>query len=298
MPNAKYRRVTDLYVTGTEVVLRDGTPIWMQVLSPFEVQNAKREAQIARSRMVLALKDEDSGEMKRARGAFLDDGRDAVIERMVDARSQKALYKSMLQMRDDPDWKEHLDILERGTDGTAQPPTEDEERLIDNLNRKYTEELERRHTTEREYLRERLSAMSDEDLWQDYLDLWLQNAGDSAAVVEYQLHQILHGARVCEGLQTADGWDHTPCDSHREQVFDAPEDVRNLPQGLLDLLLDAAQRVDLSEREAKNSDRQASSSGSSRLPSAEEASTASTPAETPAPRPGSSSSPSTTPSPS
>lgn len=294
MPKDKYRRVTDLYVTGTEQVLKDGTPLWMQVLSPFEMQNARREAQIARSRMVLAVRDENSGERERARATYVSDGRDAVIEGLVDARSQKTMYKTMLEIRDDPEWKEQLDILERGTQGAAQPLSEDETRLLDDIHQKYVAELQRRHENERDFLRERLRALTDEQLWDDYLDLWVERAGDDAAVVEFQLHQILHGARVCDGVQTDDGWDHSACNGHREQVWDSAEDVRNLPEGLLEQLYETARSVDLSEREAKNSHRQVSSSGSSHLPNEEEASTASTPTETPAERPGTSSSPSTT----
>ncbi len=57
LTRAKYRRVP-LYTVGTELVLKDGTVLWLQVMNPFERDEAQRDAQLARTRLVMALKGE------------------------------------------------------------------------------------------------------------------------------------------------------------------------------------------------------------------------------------------------
>jgi hypothetical protein len=89
---------------------------------------------------------------------------------------------------------------------------------------------------------------------------------------------------------SADGaWDHQNCGGHEEHLFLDKGEVRGTPEQLLAILLTAAENVEMTVREAKNSDRQGSSSDSSPLPSEVEASTASTPAETRVELPGTSS---------
>jgi hypothetical protein len=115
-------------------------------------------------------------------------------------------------------------------------------------------------------------------------------------LAEYRLHQLLYGVRWCNATDHgAHTWTHENCDGHGERVFLTKEEVHQAPEELVALLMDAADDVEMTAREAKNSDRQGSSSDSSPLPSGAEASTASTPAETRVAQPGTSSSPSPTP---
>ena len=299
MAKARYRHVVELYVTGEVHELRDGTPMWVQVLSPFEQQTARNDAQIARARKRMALRDHASDEQLRVRNTFEEDGREAALDRLVDIKAGKATYQIFLDLEDDPDWKERLQILRRGMDDAAEPPSGEEQELVAKIDREYAEEIERRHNDERRAIRHQYENIGDDQLWEAYLESWLDQRGDDAAVLEYQMYQVLYGARVCFGVKNDDGtWDHAECNGHTERVFETKEEVRDLPQQLIDAVLRVYRLVDMSEREAKNSDRQTSSSGSSRLPSAGEESTASTPAETPTDAPGSSPQPSPTPSPS
>ncbi len=55
LTRAKYRRVPEPYTVGTELVLKDGVVLWLQVMNPFERDEAQRDAQLARTRLVMAL---------------------------------------------------------------------------------------------------------------------------------------------------------------------------------------------------------------------------------------------------
>ena len=89
MAKSRYRHVVDLYVTGEVHELRDGTPMWVQVLSPFENQTARNEAQIARARKRMALRDHGGDEQMRVRQRFLDDGPQAALDSLVDIKANK-----------------------------------------------------------------------------------------------------------------------------------------------------------------------------------------------------------------
>jgi hypothetical protein len=71
---SKYKRLVDLYVIGKVHVLRDGTPLWLQVLNPFEREVVRREAQIAQARQVLAMKEHGSDEQNAHQGRLLRRG--------------------------------------------------------------------------------------------------------------------------------------------------------------------------------------------------------------------------------
>ena len=212
MVNLRYRHVNELYVTGIVHVLKDGTPIWLQVLSPFEQQVARDEAATARARRVLALRENGSDRQIQIRAAFFEDGTIGAIEPARRRQVHQGITKSIDELRADPDWKERLDVLARGATDPSTPLTEQELQLLDNLEADYIAEIRRRHDDEREFLR--LSYMdADEDtLWQEYLEHWLDQQGGDVALTEFQLCRILFGARVCNGIKTDDNWDHAPCE--------------------------------------------------------------------------------------
>ena len=287
MVNLRYRHVNELYVTGIVRVLKDGTPIWLQVLSPFEQQVARDEAATARARRVLALRENGSDRQVQIRAAFFEDGIIGAVERLVEAKSTKAVSKSITELRADPDWTERLDVLARGATDPSTPLTDEETKLLDNIEADYMAELRRRHDDERDFLRQGFMELDEDALWKEYLEFWLEDQGSDVALTEFQLCRILFGARVCEGVKTGDDWDHSACEGHQVRVFTTRADVIDMPEQLLTELHSAAEQVEMTDYEAKNSDRQMSSSASSHLPNEEEASTASTPDVTPATLPGS-----------
>lgn len=175
----------------------------------------------------------------------------------------------------------------------------EEDLLLGKIEAEFYTEIGTRSKTEREYLMTKYDGMDHDELWAAYLDVWLERLGSQAAMTEFKVAHIAYAARVCEGVHIdGDAWDHSECNGHPERIWDSLAEVRALPEVLQDDLTASLDEMEMTEREAKNSDRQTSSSGSSRLPSEVEGSTPSTPTKTPVAPPGTSSPPSTTPSPS
>lgn len=294
----RLRQVVDLYTEGAVVVLRDELPVWVQPLNPFEQDTARNEAGIAKSRMVLALKNHSEEERVTVHEFFFADGLDGARERLVEAKVNENSPKIFTDIRHDPEWAERMLILDRGDEGTAKPLTDAEQELLQKIALEYSAELGARLASEREYQAQHYASMEEEPLWEEYYTWYVDRRAGEAMLSEFRQHQLLFGVRVCEANLVDGSWDHGNCDGHRERLFPDREELREAPTALLETLFSAIDNIELTVDEAKNSDRQGSSSDSSPLPSEAEESTASTPQETPVAPPGSSSTPSPTDSPS
>lgn len=289
LSRSKYKRVTDLYTDGVEVELKNGDYLWLQVLNPFEMDEARHDGQVARSRIIMALKEFGSDELAKVKATFWVHGRERAIDNLVDDQAGDILVKATDAIANDPDWKERLELAERSEDIMSKPETDEERQLLEKINRDYVAEVEKFIGDEREYLSLKYVNLSDDELIEEYTRLYVDRRGTELGVAEHRLTELWFGARCCEAVKAEDGSiTHDACEGHAVRVFETKSEVRDLPDELQSLLFGTMQALNMTVREAKNSDRQPSSSESSPQPSAEVASTASIPDETPDSAPGTS----------
>lgn len=284
LTRTKYRRVTDLYVQGTEVVLKDGSVIWLQVLNPFERDECTHDAQIARARMVMAIKEGE--EREKIVGAFQQDGRDTTIDKLADSKATAHVAKIVDELAADPEWRERVEIMDRSSDILASSEQAEKD-LLTRINEEYLREVVERQKAEYEYQVDRMKRMTDEDLLEEYVEAWIDRRAQDVARAEYQLTEVWYAARVCEGVKQEDGsWNHEACESHVLNVWETKAEVRSLPEDLQDLLNTSLSALNMSARDARFSARQGSSSDSSPLPSEAVESTPSIPTAIPVGAPG------------
>jgi hypothetical protein len=290
MPSrAKYRRMTELYTDGVVELLDDGNPIFLRVLNPYERQEALHDAQAARARLVMALTRFDSDEEVKARASMAVDGREKAVEQLINLKSSELMVDALNELRDDPEWKERIDVLDRSEELVARPREDSERQLLDAVEVEYLNEISARSDAAREQERARLMHLRDEELLGEYIDAWRAMRGGEVADAEFRLTELWYAARCCDGVERGDGvWDHSACEGHRTRLFDVKADIAGLPTRLQEQLMAALTRLNMSVREAKNSVRAPNSSASSPQPNAEEESTPSTPIEIPDNVPGTS----------
>jgi hypothetical protein len=264
---AKYKQITDLYVRGQEIVLRDGNVIWLQALNPFEMEEARHGAQVVRSRIVLALREEGSDEMAKARAYFFEDGTEMALERLLNAEMRKALVEISETLHEDAEWTERIEVIERSQFSGVEPNPE-EAIYLEKITTEYGEELSQRFTDETDFRRRNLVALDEDGLWEVYRENYLEGRGGEVALREFTLGQLLASARACDGAKHDDGWwDHSACGSHKTHVFEDKSELRDLPEELYSELAEAMAVLFMTERQAKNLGRQGNSSASSPLPS-------------------------------
>jgi hypothetical protein len=284
---SKYKRLPDLYVVGKELVFKEDVVMWLQALNPFQMDEARHDAQVARSRIVMALKSEHgSDERSKVTASLFEDGRDAAVLRLVEAKVGEKILEVVAAIQNDPDWKERLEIQERADDIRATPKDEAEIKLLEQIEGEYVNEVVSRQETERDYYMQHYAAMDEAALTEAYIDWYVERRGSTVAMAEYTLTEAWYGSRVCDGKLTEAGWDHSGCDHHQMLAFDSKAGGAELPEDIQQMIADGLRELNMTVREAKNSLRQGSSSESSPLPSAPAASTPSTQDATPVGVPG------------
>lgn len=285
--STRFRRLTDLFVTGLPAQLPDGTHIWIQALNSYQQDECRSDAQVARARLIMALR-EKGEEREKIEARFYEFGREHMISELADTRAKRKMADYVDAMRSDPEWKERLEILTRtDIEDTATPLTPDEVALLAQVNQEVLSELTTRESDENAFQVRRLEPMSDEDLITEWTEQWLESRGGEIAQGEYRLTEIWYATRWCNALAGPDGeLDHSGCEGHGEKVFATRQDVRDVPGPLLQLIADTQSELNLAGRDPKGSGSAANSSNSSSTPNEPADSTPSTSTATPAPPPG------------
>jgi hypothetical protein len=275
-------RLTDLFVQGESVAMPDGTHLWIQAMNPFERDEAISDASVARSRIVLALKNDGTERLKVA-ARLAEHGRDAMVSELATVKTDAKTPVLANEIRDDSDWAERISILER-TDfsDASKPPTPEELALLEKINSDFIDELRSREEDERQYQTRWLTRLADDELIDEYATAYLDKRGGELSNAEYQLTEMWYSTRWCDATATEDGLDHTPCLGHSERVFETKADARMAPGPLQTTIRNALFSLNMAPRDPKGSGSPVSSSDSSAMPSAPEASTPSTSTGTPA----------------
>jgi hypothetical protein len=283
----RYRRLTELFVQGTAVKMPDDTHLWVQTINSFEREECLSDAQVARARLIMALKAQGDERVK-VEGRLTEVGRDAFVADLAEARASAKGSDIAEEMRDDPEWKDRmLVVLRTDWDQASSPPTEEETQVMEQIQAEIVNEMYRREGEEREFLERKLHRLSDDELIDEWVEEWIERRGTALAGQEYRLTELWYATRFCEAAPGEDGaLDHTRCDGHRERVFESKQDARSAPTALQDLLRNALDDVNLAGRDPKDLANPENSSDSSPTPNEPGESTPSTSTETPAKAPG------------
>jgi hypothetical protein len=283
----RYRRATDLYVTGQELVLKSGDVIWLQAMNSLERDEAVSDAQAARSRLALSLKDEDSEEQLKIRVMFVADGEEGAIARLREAHRNEAYVQAVDEIEAEEDWVERVAMIRRGPDLMAVA-TPEEQAYYKKTLWDFTDRVG--HTMEEILTAEevRIADLDEKGRWEEYLAWWSDIRGNDVGIVEYRYTELYYAARACIAEPPADGgkWDHSQCEQHTVRIYDAKEDLRHEPENYLEPLFTALAEMEVSDHQAKLLAAQSSSSDLSASQSSAVESVPSIPTETPAALPG------------
>lgn len=285
MSSARFRRLTDLFVDGTEISVGDGTYLWLQSPNSFERDECISDAQVARARLVMAMRENGDERIKlEARAETV--GRDAIIEDLAGAKADSRYVQLVSRLEDDPDWREKLTIIRRTDFDTNSSNTPAEQQLVARLMQEWTDELAKRLEDEVAYWRDHYVRATDEDILADYIEAWLSRRGDEVAQAEYTLTEIWFATRYCDATEVDGKFDHSGCNGHAERVFASKAEVKGTPDRLQKLLAEGLGKLAMSLRDPKGSPNPQSSSESLPPPNEEAESTPSTSSATQAEHPG------------
>lgn len=273
---AKYKKLTDLFVCGVTVELPDGDPLWVQALNPWEKSEAVKAGQTARALLSLAMHNEDSSDYVRLRSKFEEWGVEMVVEEIINSKTNMFVVRASLQTRQEEEWRERISVIERSPD-LVTGLSEEEQQLVVTAAGDWAQEIKDRVASFITTERRQLELMDKERLWKEFVEAYVNGVGGEQGMAEYRIAEMFYAIRECSAIKDGERWDHDPCGGHTSRFFEQLADVKSQPEGLLKLLIAALDDVQVEEMEAKNSPRQQGSSPSSLLPNGAEESTPSTP---------------------
>lgn len=276
--NARFKRVTDLFEEGTELLLgyddeRQPVIIWVNKLNSFEVEEARRDGIVHRGLKMRDLGKEDNPE----REAFYAEVRLLTDEKLREAWVNQRVEEMYLDVVDevetDPEMREKVEMMRRLpallNDSEAGEDDERRQQLLD-LQVEYMEALrkgqDKRH---REGMKE-AEGFERNDLEASFFEKWRERQTLDIFMEERRITEIHLSARECYATSKATGWDHGKCD-HSTRLLPERSLVKKMPPGVVEQLIDTLDNMTSSQREAGNSDAPASSSESSERSSASEA---------------------------
>ena len=291
--DGRLRRITDLFVEGTEVYLgddKDGNPvlIWVNKLNSFEVEEARRDGSSRRGLRLAELAQPSAPERQSliAEVAMWPD--DKLRERWVGQKVEELYIDVVNDIEAEEEWRENLDVMRRLptllAEANAAPDDPRRQQLMELQEAYFTAIRERQEVKQREQLRE-AEALSRDKLEESFFEQWRQRITLDEFMEERRVTELFYALRDCQATRVdPTTWDHSNC-NHTEKMLANRGLVRGLPEAVLAKCIDALEGVTVPQRAAGNSDAPSSSSGSSEPQSVPEESTPSTPEETPAAAP-------------
>ncbi len=281
--HARLHRVTDLFVTGRELVLQAGPDpvlLWINKLNSFQRGDAQRDGAAAQARRMAALT-EDSDEIQAALVRLDDLDRDEVIGFLVRQYDDEDFLAAVDDVRADESWTEKLEIVDRAQalEDEGSPPTDEERQAVLTINQDYLTAVQEARERRVEERRTDYAEVPIEELRKEYVEAYKKRISMATFMVEYEKTQVYYATRDCEAKAREDGtWDHAGC-THKP-LLPGRAAVAEMPEELFQQIRQVLADMTMPPATAGNSDAPVSSSAPSEQPSSAEDSPPSTPTET------------------
>lgn len=271
----RFKRVSDLFVDGTEVVLQEDplVMVWVHKLNSFEDEEARRDGLAYRSLMLLQIErqGEDHSEISQFMMEYEAADHEGKAELLANLYSQEDLVLAIDDTDAEERWQDRGEMLRRRE--TLEELLEEDEKktLLEEMQEYFNEiqEAMKRRTKERQ---NEFRAYDESRLRKEFRKKAAEAVTLNYFIQERDITMIYYALRDCEATRRGD---HSNC-SHK-RLLDDREQVRDLPEELITKIKDAMDNVEVNPREAGNSDAPQPSSGLSEQPSEEEESKDSSP---------------------
>lgn len=288
----RLRRVTDLFVEGTELFLgmddeQKPVIVWVNKLNSFEVEEARRDGVAARGLRQVELQKAESPE-RAAIMARIDKWSDEELAQNRVAQIADEIWLQVINdLEADEEWAEKVAMVRRMPQllADANAPEDDPRRKeLEELNLAYLEEVRvRNERSQREKLEE-FKGEDREKLVEAFVEQWEARVSLEEFMAERRITELFMALRDCQAEEIPDGqggrrWNHARCD-HTQRLLDTRSQVKTLPEGVLDKASEVLEGLTVPQRESGNSVAPESSSESSERPSGAEDSTPSSQGET------------------
>lgn len=290
----RLRRVTDLFVEGTEVYLgqddkHQPVVIWVNKLNSFETEEARRDGMVRRGQRMIELTKDDNPEFTHMRAVVSGWTDEQLRRQRVDQRAEEIYLDVVNDLQGEEDWREKVAILRRmptlldDEKADADDPRRQE---VEDLQTGYLTEIRKRQEAKQKETLQEYAGTERDDLEKEFYDGWRERMTLDDFMQDRRITELYYAMRDCYATEIGRDentgklrFDHGKC-NHTVRLLDTRAQVRDLPEDVLNKVIDTIDDLSVNQRESGNSDAPASSSASSEPQSEEEGSPASTPVET------------------
>lgn len=281
---AKLRRVQELFETGAIATVAaddEVVPFWIAKPNSFERDEAHKDGRAARARRVLRY-DRDEDEQTVVEAQMLELDRETIVASLIAAKGSEFYVKASNEIRTREDWRERLEVLDRGDAllNDRQEVDEADRELLVQVNREFMDEHAKLVDRFEREAREELVGLDEDALHAEYRRNYREMVGVQAFLEERRRTELYFAIRMCDATHDGEHWDHAKC-NHRERFCEYRHNVDELPDPVLVACRTVFEALLMTPEDAGNSAAPLSSSASSERSSAEEESTPSSPAEMP-----------------
>ena len=275
MAVSKRRRLTDLFVVGTELTIGDeygSVDVWIQKLNPVEQERALRKAQAVRSKFMASKRDQDNEVYFAAIADAMDMGRDECLDYITSDELTRNNQAIEARIAEENGWNKDdylAGLADAWAGGDGETPLSEVYATRDDIDRwsedqiaeaescwaeieRFSQEVSDAVTEEREDVQRRHATKSDEELREIVAEKLHRLQADLMWSIEFKKAQLLYGVR--------DPIDHT------KYYFSDREEIDRLNEQTLLRLLEAFTALTVDAIEGKDSRGPELSSESSEQP--------------------------------
>lgn len=248
----KRRRLSDLYVRGTEVSCTDGqgepVVVWLQKLNDIDQQSVFRKASAARATQLTYRNNKESDEYKSVYGEVVDfANRETLIELVIreDLALRRMSVEAELSAEDEWNEDQYLQGLYDGwNDGLKDEYARDKEdpeakRVFDELKR-YTEAVDKIMDGERLAMIKDYENADETNLLEKVVEHFIKQAAGSAFMAEYEAYELFYAVRQPE--------------DHKKKYFESRDEIDSISPEIKTQLLSAYQELVVEPTEGKDSE--------------------------------------------
>jgi hypothetical protein len=271
MSNKKFAKIVDLFSVGAECYLGDdetGKPIvvWISKPNAFEIEEANRDGQAGRLTYLLRYQDPESDESKYAKAELADMTNEVLVDTLVNSHFEEDQYMASYDVDADDEWRDTVDYMRREAgilDDMKDENTEDIKARREKLSQtqgKYIAAITDFTKKRQDNYRKDIQSYERDLLEKTFIDIYKNRTSVERYMLERNVTRLYYAMRECDAVMGEKGkFDHTACD-HKVRMLEDRQDVRSLPEEVLDKTLNLLDDISIGQRDVANFQEDQSSS--------------------------------------
>ena len=248
----KRKKLSDLFVTGTEVEFRDGSDnppkVWIQKLTPHETQEAADKARPEKMKIlsIRKLPDDDPAKLR-----YIDEvetsleSKEDMMNFIISDKLEKAAISAQEEVASRDQWSkdDYLDGLQEAwreelKDRYFEDPEDEEASRVYEQLQKYTEEVTKEIKAKSLELRNEVDHLKEDELKRRCVNKLITIYSDSALLETFEKWKLYFAVRDPE--------------KHSKKYFSSPEEIDGLQGPVLERLRDAYAELTVDGFEGKD----------------------------------------------